>query len=107
MNGNKIHHASAGLGLFTDRNDNSWFVAKWEIGQKTASWEITPDKSASDDVCFGVNRDKLSGWLILDPLYRAFCVAVETLPCSDHDAQALSAAKTSIKEGTQMRPSRV
>jgi hypothetical protein len=60
--------------------------------------------SASDDVCFGVRRDKLSGWLILYPHYRAFCLAVGDVPCSDHDAQALSTAKTSIQEATQMRP---
>ena len=65
---------------------------------------IGNEKLASDDVCFGVGRDKLSGWLILDPHYRADCDALGDLPCSDHDAQALSTAKTCIKEATQMRP---
>jgi hypothetical protein len=31
-------------------------------------------KSASDDACFGAGRDKLSGWLILDPHFCAVCI---------------------------------
>jgi len=65
-------------------------------------------KSASDDDCFRACRDKLSGWLILDPhLLQSVFGAIGDLHRSDRDAHVLPAANVSTKEAEQMGSSLV
>jgi hypothetical protein len=68
---------------------------------------IDTGKSASDDGCCGSCRDKLSGWLILDPISRSLYSAVGELHRSDRDAHVLSAADVSTEKSEQMGSSLV
>jgi hypothetical protein len=77
---------------------------------ETGFWEarqIGNEKSASDDGCCGSCRDKLSGWLILDPISCSLYSAVGDLHRSDWDAHVLSAANVSTKQSEQMGSSLV
>ena len=49
-------------------------MGEFRFGSRPSRVVIGNEKSASDHVCFGAGRDKLSGRRILDPRFRAVCM---------------------------------